>query len=43
VGLLIYGFTRNAKLGWVGQTMFWCGLLVSLLKFQDTMIHFGGR
>ena len=39
LGLLIYGFTVNAKLNWIGQQMVWCGLLVTLLKFQSSTFH----
>ena len=42
IGLLIYAFSTNPKFGWVGQQMFWCGLLVTLLKFQASTFTLAG-
>jgi hypothetical protein len=43
IGLLLYALCGpNGKIGWIGQTMFWCGLLVTLLRVQNTMFSLGG-
>jgi hypothetical protein len=39
LGILIYAFTVNPKLSWISQQMIWCGLLVTLLRFQSTLFH----
>ena len=32
IGLLLFGFSDNAKIQTIGTHMFWCGLLVFLLQ-----------
>ena len=32
IGLLLYALDKYPKLQWIGQTMFWVGLLAFLLK-----------
>lgn len=39
IGVLMYAFVANPKLGEVGRIMFWTGLLAFLLQIPNA--HFG--